>query len=99
MRSGPHEQSPKTAKSARTIYVNGVVEGLLLQARRGFAGVHGRLPEADDYMVINKSGYRFNPSAVGKLFKKFCLQNAFDQSGFMTCGTLRLSWLLKQESR
>jgi integrase len=76
MRSGPHEQSPKTAKSARTIYVNGVVEGLLLQARRGFAGVHGRLPEADDYMVINKSGYRFDPSAVGKLFKKFCLQNS-----------------------
>ena len=75
IRSGPHEQSPKTVKSARTIYINRVVKGFLLQARRGFAGVHGRLPGADDYLVINKSGHRFDPSAVGKLFRKFCLQN------------------------
>lgn len=75
LKSGTYLQSPKTASSARSVYCSDEVLKAIYKTRRSFVEKVGRLPSPEDPMIFGNDGKRFDPSSIGKRFKKFCDSN------------------------
>lgn len=75
VRSGTYLQAPKTASSSRSVYCSDEVLKAIYKARRGFVEKAGRLPRPEDPMIFGSGGRRFDPSSIGRRFRKFCESN------------------------